>query len=104
MLEQAEKWANFVLANLLWSVFALPIITLPAATAGLFTVMSQRVRGQQTELFQEFFGAMRRLWRKATIIALLNLLLAGLLFINLSIFRLMNTLDLMAFLSRSVTI
>lgn len=104
MREQAEQWANFVLANLLWSLCAIPVITIPAATAGLFAVMSGQMRGKPSSLFEEFFGTMRRLWLKATAIAVLDLLVAGLLAANLLIFRLMNTLDLMGFLARSVTL
>jgi uncharacterized membrane protein YesL len=104
MREQAEKWANFVLANLLWSLCAIPIITLPAATAGLFAVASSQVRGKPLSLFEEFFGTMRRLWLKASAIVVLDLLVAGLLVTNLLIFQLMGTLDVMGFLARSVSL
>ena len=104
MLARLENWASFVLANLLWSMFLIPVITIPAATAGLFSVMSKRVRGQQHELFQEFFGAMRRLWQKATVVALVDLLLGGLLVINLSIFPMMSATDVLGIISRSVTL
>ena len=104
MRDLAEKWAAFVLANLLWCLLAVPLITIPAATAGLFAGMGQRSRGQQSELFATFFGAMRRLWLKATVVGVLNLLIAGLIAVNFSIFRLMSTLDLVGFLARSVTL
>src|SRR5262249_31797954 len=74
------------------------------ATAGLFSVMSKRVRGQQHELFQEFFGAMRRLWLKASIVAVGDLLLGGLLVVNLSIIPMMSATDVLANISRSVTL
>ena len=57
-----------VLANLLWSVFAVLIVTLPAATAGLFAVLAPLVRGQDAEIFATFFGTMRRQWLKSTLI------------------------------------
>src|SRR5258708_35686948 len=104
MLAALEKWASFVLANLLWSIFVIPVVTIPAATAGLFSVMSKRVRGQQHELFAEFFGSMRRLWLKATIVALVDLLLGGLLVVNLSIFPMMSANDVLGIISRSVTL
>ena len=46
---QLEKWASFMLANLLWALFSLPLVTLPAATAGLFAVMSRLVQQRQRE-------------------------------------------------------
>src|SRR5260221_12626755 len=104
MLVKLEHWASFVLANLLWSIFVIPIVTIPAATAGLFSIMSKRARGQQHELFQEFFGTMRRLWLKATIVALVDLLLGALLVVNLSIFPMMSANDVLGIISRSVTL
>jgi uncharacterized membrane protein YesL len=98
----AEKWANFVLANLLWAFFLVPIVTIPAATAGLFSVMGKRVRNKPSVIFTEFFGAMRRLWLKATIIGVIDIVLGGLLVLNIWIFRQMGE-DIMAMLARSVT-
>jgi uncharacterized membrane protein YesL len=103
MRELAEKWANFILANLLWSLLAIPLITLPAATAGIFTVMLDRVRGSTVPFFVAFFGAMRRLWLKSTLVTLGDVLIGGLLFINVLIFREMPLYDVIGLLSRSVT-
>jgi uncharacterized membrane protein YesL len=47
---------------------------------------------------------MRRLWLKATAVGLLNLLLGSLIVVNLWIFGRMGTLDVMAFVARSVTL
>src|SRR5258707_5405867 len=104
MREQADRWAAFVLANMLWCLFALPVITIPAATAGLFAAMSPGTRSQPSKMFAAFFGMMRRVWLKATVIGLLDVLAAGLIVGNLSIFRVMATLDLIGFLARSVTL
>ena len=101
---QLEKWASFMLVNLLWAVFSLPLVTLPAATAGLFAVISKRARGEPVELFSEFFGAARRLWRKATALALIDLLAGGFLALNLSILARMDGGDPLAFVARSLTL
>lgn len=104
LFEQVDRWGSFILANLLWCVFAVPIVTLPAATAALFAVMSLRTRGKQPIVLQVFFDAMRRLWLKATLIALLDVVVGGLLMLNLAIFPLMDMSQPVAFLSRSVTL
>lgn len=104
LAEHLEKWASFLLANLLWSLACIPIITIPAATAGLFAVMSATARGQQIELFQEFFGTMRRLWLKSSLLMLLNLATGALILLNLTILPAMDMNDPFAFLSRSVTV
>jgi uncharacterized membrane protein YesL len=104
LFDQADKWSAFVLANLLWCILSVPLITLPAATAGIFAVMSLRVRGKQPELFTEFFGAMRRLWLKATVVALVDLALGGLIVLNAFIFPMMDMSNPIVFVSRSVTL
>ena len=103
--EQVERYATFVLANLLWALVSIPLVTLPAATAGLFAVMSARRRGKLGDLFGTFFGAARRLWLKATLLMALNLVGGGLVAVNLSIFPLMDlSADPLAFVARSVTL
>lgn len=104
LLEQLDKWGSFIVANMLWCLVAVPLVTLPAATAGLFTIMSLRVRGKQPELFREFFGAVRRLWLKSTIVVLLDVAAAGLLTLNFLIFPLMDSSDVLGMLSRSVSV
>ena len=105
LAEHVEHYSSFVLANLLWALVSIPLVTLPAATAGLFAVMSARVQGKQGDLFATFFGAARRCWLKATLLMGLNLLGGGLVAVNLSIFPLMDlNADPLAFVARSVTL
>ena len=104
LAEHVDKWATFVLSNILWVIVCIPIVTIPAATAGLFAVMSALGRGKQPELFHDFFGAMRRLWLKATLIVLGDVVLGGLLLLNGTIFTQMDFGDPLAFLSRSATV
>ncbi|HLU09095.1 MAG TPA: DUF624 domain-containing protein [Oceanobacillus sp.] len=104
LFDQVDKWSSFILANLLWCILSIPLITLPAATAGIFAVMSLRVRGKQPELFHEFFGAMRRLWLKATIVGLADLVIGGLVVFNAFIFPMMDMSNPIVFASRSMTI
>jgi uncharacterized membrane protein YesL len=102
--EQAEKWGTFILANILWAIVSIPLVTLPAATAGLFAVMSKQARGEPVELFHEFFDAMRRLWLKATLLALLDMLVGGLVGFNFLILPQMNISDPLVLAARSVTL
>ena len=85
-------------------LFAVPVITIPAATAGAFAVISEQSRGKQTQPFEVFFSAMRRLWLKATLVGLLDLGLGGFIAADLTIVGLMNTFDVMAILARSVSL
>ncbi|GEM_PF-1289419 len=105
LIEHLEKWSTFVLANIVWAILSIPVITLPAATAGLFGYLSKRARGQQPDFFATFFGSVQRHWRKATVIALLNVLVGGLVIANFFILPMMDfNTDPLAFLARSVTL
>ena len=71
-----DRILTVMLANVLWFVFAVLIITLPAATAGLFAVMAPLARNRDAEIFATFFGTMRRQWLKSTVIFLADVVTA----------------------------
>ena len=85
-----DRIITVLLATLLWFVFALLIVTLPAATAGLFAVLAPLVRGRDAEFFATFFGTMRRQWLKSTVVVVADVLLGGLIAVNLSVLNVMN--------------
>jgi uncharacterized membrane protein YesL len=85
-----DRITTVVLANMLWVVFALLIIPLPAATAGLFAVLAPLVRNRDSEMFATFFGTMRRQWLKSTVIVVADGAIGGLLVLN---FRLLNVIE-----------
>lgn len=72
-------------ANLLWLVTSLPLITLPAATAGLTAVMAAWVRNGRPDVPAVFFGAARRQFGRAALVALTDLALAAPMLLNLLI-------------------
>jgi uncharacterized membrane protein YesL len=80
-----DRLLTVILANLLWFIFAVLIVTLPAATAGLFAVLVPLVRGRDVEIFATFFGTMRRQWLKSTVILAADIVLGGVIAINLSV-------------------
>ena len=99
-----DKAGNFVLANLLWVLLSIPLVTLPIATAGLFATMSPWSRGKPVEVFRDFFGGMRQYWRKAMLIGLIDVLLGGLVILNFSIFRLMKLPQPLTLVFQSLTL
>jgi uncharacterized membrane protein YesL len=102
--EHIDKVGTFILANLLWLLFALPLITLPAATAGLFTAIAPLTRSQPTRVFQDFFQGMRQHWQKATLIGLLDVLVGALVIVNVLIFQRMDIAQPIVLLSQSMTL
>ena len=99
-----DKAGTFVLANLLFVLLSIPLITIPAAAVGLFATMTKWARGGQAEVFRDFSGGVRRHWRRATVVGVIDLLIAGLIALNLSIFRMMNSSQVVVTLSQSATL
>jgi uncharacterized membrane protein YesL len=90
-------------ANLLWVALSLPYYT-AAATAALFATMFYWMYGKQPEMFSLFFRTMRRCWLRSSLVVVLDLLVGGLIVVNLLIFQLMDMTHVLAFLSRSATV
>lgn len=104
LMEQLERWGTFVLSNLAWVLFAIPIITIPLGTVGIFQVMSMWVRGKQPEFFKDFFLAIRHLWLRAMIVGFLDAITGGLILANIQILSMMEFTSLLAIASRTVTL
>lgn len=95
-----DRASTFVLANLLWVFASLPLVTMPAATAGLFAVLAPWVRGKHTEPFSTFFEAFRTRWRKSMVIFVADLMVVGLIGANFSIFGRMDAAQSLTPLTR----
>lgn len=99
-----DAYSSFVMVNLLWAMVGLAVVTLPAATVALMTVMSERVRGRHPETFSTFFTAIRERWRTATILGLIDAAAIGFVAINISIVGRMRADELMFVISGAVTL
>jgi uncharacterized membrane protein YesL len=97
-----DRITTFVLANLLWFVFAVPVVTLPAATAGLFASLAPLARGSDTELFATFFGTMRRQWFKSTVVFVADVLIGAVITVNLEVLNIMDPPGPVFWLFRSI--
>jgi uncharacterized membrane protein YesL len=103
-LETANHWSTPVLANILWLVVSLPLVTLPLATIGLLGVMFRWMAGRNAALSAAFLGTIRRNWLRSYLVFGANLLIGGLIFVNFRLFEVMDMTDIFALLSRSITI
>ena len=101
--ELIDKATTFILVNMLWMVLAAPIVTLPPATAGLFATLTPWVRGQHSEPFRDFFGAMRRYALQSLAIVLADVVIGLVIWLNFGILRQMGT-SVPAVISLSATI
>jgi uncharacterized membrane protein YesL len=76
-----EEMFKLAGANLLWLLLAIPIVTLPPATAGLLYLTNQVAHHRSVEL-RMFFEGLRKYFVKSWLLALLNLLVLTVLWAN----------------------
>ena len=96
-LEEFDVWSSPILANMLWVLFSIPVLTMPLALSGLLAVMYHWVNDRHTQVFSIFFNTIRKTWRKSYLLAFLDLIVGGFLCINL---LLTLSMDLTMFLPR----
>ena len=81
----------FLLANVLWLVVSIPVITIPAATGALFYLV-QRVVLEETEQapqyarISDFWVGLRRYWLRSTWLGILNFAVLAVLVITLQFY------------------
>ena len=76
-----EEMFRLVGANLLWLLLAIPVVTLPPATAGMFVLTNRIAHHRSTEL-RLFFTGMKQYFLKSWLLALLNVAVLGILYVN----------------------
>lgn len=99
-----DRVATLIIANIMWVFLSLMIIPLPAATAGLFSVTMPLARNKDREFFATFFNTMRRQWRKATVLALLDFALGALVLVNLQALATIPLPEAVIWFLRSLTL
>jgi uncharacterized membrane protein YesL len=102
--DSLDVWASPIMANLLWVLLCLPIITMPLAIIGLFAYMYHWMDDRRTQVFSIFFGTLRRAWFRAYLLFILDLLIGGFLVFNLLIFAQMDLHNPIALMSLGATL
>ena len=73
--------------SVLWLAFSLPVITMGAASAALYTTVLKYIRRGEGYLWRTFWGAFKENWRRSTLAWLAALALLALLLIDALVFR-----------------
>jgi len=81
-----------VVANILWLLLTLPIVTWPAATAGLFYLVRRVVQEELDAPLQEarladFWEGFRKYWLRSSLLTALDLVGLGLIVVALVFYR-----------------
>ena len=103
-LDGLDHWSTPVMANILWFLLTMLVITAPAAVVGLLGVMFRWATNRNPEIFSVFFRTIRRTWYKAYFAVGLDIAGGGLVLLNLLIIQAMPDNGVMVYLSRGVTL
>lgn len=78
---------DLALVNILFLLCSIPVVTIGASAAALYTVSFQMVRGEEKQLAKTFFSAFGRNFGQATLLTVLFLLLSAGLFLDLRVMQ-----------------
>ena len=81
------KVFDAIVLGLLWILCSLPVVTMGAASAALYTATRRCLVHSESYLLRTFFSAFRENWKQATLVWLLVLALLGLLAVDAAVFR-----------------
>ena len=70
-----SKIFDMVCLNILWIICSIPIITMGASTAAMYSVMLKMVKNEEGYIFRGFFKAFKENFKQSTIMWLIILLL-----------------------------
>ncbi len=80
-----EEMFRLVGANLLWLVLAIPVVTLPPATAGMFYLTNQIAHHKTVELGM-FFEGFKKYFFKSWLLTLLNVAVLAIFYMNFTFY------------------
>ncbi|MGJ3237133.1 MAG: DUF624 domain-containing protein [Anaerolineae bacterium] len=102
--DEFDVWSSPILANLLWILVSIPLLTMPLALVGLLAVMFHWVDDRRTQVFSIFFNTIRQTWHKCYMLLALDLLVGGFLILNVLIFLEMDITQWLPRISLGATI
>lgn len=73
------RLTDLLTVSVLWMICSLPVVTMGASTAALYTMTLRMVRGEEGKIAAGFFQAFRENFKKATVVHLLLTVLLVLL-------------------------
>jgi len=102
--DQLDYWTSPVLANMLWVLGSILVLTMPLALVGLLATMYHWTKYRRTDVFAIFLKTIRETWRKAYFLALVDVVIGGVIVLNLLLFLQMDTTALLPRLSLGATL
>lgn len=81
-----EAFYRIIGANLMFILFCIPVVTIPAAIGGLTRVMSRLARDEQTYVIDDFLQGFKQEWKKSTVFALIEILFFALVYVAIGVY------------------
>ena len=85
-----SRICDFVILNILWLVCSIPIVTIGASTAALYSVMQKIIRNEEGYIASGFFKAFKENFKQSTIMWLVIVILGSILSVDLSVARMLE--------------
>jgi len=76
--------ADMIILSFMWLLFSIPLVTIGASTTAMFYVSTRRIANREGYITRDFWEAFKANFKKATIIWLICIVLAWLIWFNLS--------------------
>ncbi|MDY5021116.1 MAG: YesL family protein [Blautia sp.] len=86
-----SKVADLILLNVLCIVCSIPIITAGASITAMFYVTLKMVRNEESYIIKSFFKSFKENFKQATIINIIMLVVGGVLYLDITLVRNMDT-------------
>lgn len=87
------KFFDCICVSILWLLFSLPIVTMGAASAALYTTVYKYLRRDEGHLWSTFWGAFKGNLRRSTLVWLAALGVLALLTVDALVFRTLKLND-----------
>lgn len=81
------KVFDSIVLSVLWVLCSLPVVTIGASSAALYTAVLRCLRKEESYLLRTFLGAFRENWKRSTLTWLVALAVLALLFLDAMVFR-----------------
>ena len=83
------KIFDCICVSILWLLFSLPVVTMGASSAALYTTVYKYLRKEEGYLWKTFWAAFRENLRRSTVVWLAALAVMGILIVDVLVFRTM---------------
>lgn len=87
IVKTMTRIGDCICLSFLWIVFSLPVVTMGAASAAMYSAADRCIRKDEGGLWKKFFGAFKENLKRSTIVWLIAMLILAVLTVDVFVFR-----------------